>query len=154
VDDGIRITNAYDNLIGGNSVEHRNILSGNLDDGVEINGTSAYDNVIRGNLIGIGANGSTNLANGDDGVAIRNGAYQNTIGGLNSGEGNVISFNSDEGILIDVSSNNSIIGNSIGTDLTGELNCGNNGHGIYILNSDANQIGAFGALSGILSALV
>ena len=58
----------------------------------------------------------------------------NTLGSLNPGEDNVISANDDAGITMygyNVSGNQ-IIGNKIGTDITGNVNLGNKIIGVYV----------------------
>ena len=61
---------------------------------------------------------------------LRAGGSNNRIGGVNSGEGNVISGNSYYGIdliayLGDICASNEVLGNYIGTDATGMSVLGN-----------------------------
>jgi len=124
---------ANNNLIGGTSPAARNIISGNLDDGIALN-EDVFDNLIQGNYIGLDATGSVALANSGSGVRGEEVSgvppYNNDIGGTTPGAGNVISGNAVDGILFGGSfvSNpiggpvvigNSILGNFIGTDATG-----------------------------------
>src|SRR5262249_5185049 len=68
-----------------------NLISGNNAQGVLLDGAgSAFDELIS-NLIGVDAAGSAALPNGFDGVAVMDGAHDNTIGVGLPGEGNVIS---------------------------------------------------------------
>ncbi|KAB2823722.1 MAG: hypothetical protein F9K10_02485, partial [Paludibacter sp.] len=87
-------------------------------------------NKVQGNIIGLGADGSTVLANDGDGIyADGNVRYleitKNVISG-NSGNGIYIYDNGQD------ASGSSIVGNYIGTDATGVLAKGNDGTGIYI----------------------
>ncbi|HKZ26574.1 MAG TPA: hypothetical protein VJ086_01610, partial [Rubrobacteraceae bacterium] len=76
--DGVHISQAEVNTIGGTTAAARNIISGNVGDGVVLFGTDATGNKVQGNFIGTGANGTTALGN-DDGVAISS-ANDSTIG--------------------------------------------------------------------------
>jgi hypothetical protein len=85
----------------------------------------ASNTSVRGNYIGVNITGTEALGNKKNGIRIGlNAAVQaadnNTIGGPNAGEGNVISGNEEDGILISsFSYGNSIVGNYIGTDAAG-----------------------------------
>lgn len=120
-----------------------NVISGNKQDGVLLSNTSTteLDNVVSGNYIGVGVNGSTRVANRQNGVEI-DGQAEDMIGGGNCGQGNVISGNILSGIYIHGSTAqyNYVEGNLIGTDLSGKVPVGNN-TGIY-LQANNNFIGA------------
>ncbi len=125
------------NTIGGATSAARNIISGNILNGVEIlNDVTITGNKVQGNFIGVSANGSAAIGNGD-GVAILN-APTHTIGGTVTGAGNVISGNAGSGILIMESSStgNLVQGNAIGSN-----GLGNTGDGILINLSPFNTIG-------------
>ena len=99
-----------------------NLLSGNIESGVMINGGAR--NVVQGNYIGTDISGTEAMKNGPAGVRIFN-SHENQIGGsVSLGEGNLISSNS-LGIEINaenegsVAEGNIIQGNLIGTDLSG-----------------------------------
>ena len=102
--DGVELgTGASGNTIGGTTAAARNIISGNTDDGVEID--DANDNVVAGDFIGTDLTGTSAIANGTHRRRDRSGrASGNTIGGLTStpgtGPGNVISGNTDKGVQI------------------------------------------------------
>lgn len=89
-------------------------------------------NVIRNCWIGLNTTGSAAAANGDDGIFIDK-SSGNTIGGLGTGDRNVISGNSAKGIHFlfnGQANNNKMIGNYIGTDITGKYAIGNGASGI------------------------
>ncbi|NNC80353.1 MAG: CSLREA domain-containing protein, partial [Acidimicrobiales bacterium] len=124
-----------------------NVLSGNTDDGIEIGGVGGIvtNTVLTANMIGLGQDGTTEVANGRHGVVLYNTATSTQIGGTTVGEENVISGNTDTGIVIDGNAGadttaNVVNGNLIGTDATGTLNRGNGSHGINV----------FGAAEGTL----
>jgi hypothetical protein len=70
------------------------------------------------------------------------GGDQNTIGGMNAGERNVISGNGGDGVEISGGANqNTVIGNYIGTDKNGTEKLENTGYGVRIEDSATNTIG-------------
>ena len=155
--DGVVITGgASNNVIGGDTAGERNVIAGNDDDGVALEG--ATGNVIRGNYIGTDAGGTTALGNADFGMYIGDGAQSNTIGGTAAGEGNVISNSGRDGIYVAGSdtAGNVIAGNSIGTDAGGTMDMGNGQEGIELdFGTHGNTIGpanviAHNASSGVL----
>ena len=79
---------------------------------------------IKGNYIGTDFSGKLPLGNAGTGIRIKTNGSENVIGGINSGEGNVISDNQVAGISIK-SKNNKIIGNYLGTDYSGTNQMGN-----------------------------
>ena len=107
-----------------------------------------------GNFIGVELDGTTAAGNNGDGVQINATSSGNTIGGpVQFGplvkEFNVISGNAGNGIVIDGSSDNEIIANFIGTDVTGMNDLGNGGNGILLTGgASSNLIGGREPLSG------
>lgn len=140
------------NVIGGATPAARNLISGNQLDGVVIALPTAVENRVLGNLIGVAADGETRLGNRGNGVFLFD-APENEIGGLATGEGNVISANEQAGVLVQSSEarENLIAGNLIGTnasghvvDPDGELDSGDelgNLVGVIIDNAPANRVG-------------
>jgi len=117
---GVDIEGSSSNLVGGASLGAGNLISGNVNSGVYINGTTARANVVQGNFIGTGPDGVTRLENQQHGVQIDLGSNLNLIGGLGPTEGNVIAYNTSmgyDGVRVQTSpspsTNNLIAGNSI-----------------------------------------
>jgi parallel beta-helix repeat protein len=143
---GVRVDSGG-NIIGGISTGAGNLISGNTQDGIFIVGAAATSNLVQGNLIGTQAGGTNRLGNGWAGIAV-SGAPANTIGGIASGAGNVISANALEGIYLINSgaAGNQIQGNTIGADVNGTLALGNGSDGIRVEGAPTNTIG--GAVPG------
>lgn len=141
--DGILILGgATNNVIGGTTFGTRNIISGNNQNGVEINGSSATGNKIQSNFIGTKRNGTTSLGNTLDGVLITAGASKNVVGGTVDQARNVISGNGSDGLQIDGggTTGNNVRGNYIGTDRTGTTKLGNTRNGVFISSGASNNI--------------
>ena len=142
--DGVRISSASNNTVGGTARGARNVISGNDDSGVLILGATATGNEILGNYIGTDKSGTAALANGDDGVTISS-ASENTIGGTASGARNVISGNGRGGVQISgtatTGTGNAVLGNRIGTSANGKAVLGNFGDGVRIAGAPDNTIG-------------
>ncbi len=133
---------------GNGDVAERNIISGNSQYGVIMNGAGVDNNVLAGNYIGTNAGGSSALGNSAIGVHLLNGASNNIIGtdGNNEGdsaEGNVISANNSNGVDLfgNATRNNRIAGNYIGTDATGNLDLGNTYSGILVNRAQGTIVG-------------
>lgn len=88
--------------IGGTTAAARNVISGNIGDGILTEFGSA---IVQGNYIGTDATGVFAVGNGKNGVA---GA--NTVGGTTLGAGNLIAYNGGAGVL---SGPSPILSNSI-----------------------------------------
>ena len=138
--------------IGGTADGAGNLISGNAAAGVEIFGYAfrGYQIAIEGNRIGTDLTGTIALGN-QQGVVISDASRDNvTIGGAESGAGNLISGNQQEGVCI--LGNHAVVeGNWIGTDVSGSLALGN-GTGITIEGSNntvgGTDAGAHNLISG------
>ena len=117
---------ASGNLIGGPAAGMGNLISANLIEGVTFSDANTAGNSIEGNLIGTDASGTADLGNGADGVALSNGAFNNSVGGTTPGAGNTIGFNVLNGVDILGGAGNPILSNVIfgnhllGIDLGGD----------------------------------
>lgn len=107
------------NLIGGTAANQTNVISGNVGNGLLLQGGTGGNRVV-GNLIGTNAAGTGALPNGVNGILI-DGSSNNQIGGTVPGSGNVIAFNSTSGVSIKSGNGNSILRNSISTNHNGGI---------------------------------
>ena len=141
-----------------------NVISGNGGNGITLDGSSG--NTLVCNRIGTDPTGATAIANGGNGLLLTAGASGNQIGGIaytdpstgavndptgNKGtttpvfvvppEGNLISGNNANGVLIDTGSQNNMLnGNFVGTSANGDAAIGNALDGVAIVNSDNNSL--------------
>jgi titin len=131
---------AHDNLIGGSNAGEGNVISGNTQLGVGIDGATTANNILQGNKIGTDASGTVAVANQSDGILVRSGARQNLIGGVAAGAGNLISGNGGSGVVVNGTNTtqNLIQGNLIGTDLSGTSKLANAIVNVWI-RSDAYE---------------
>ncbi len=140
---------ASDNLIGGTTAAARNVLSGNTTYGIAIFQAGSNANLVEGNYIGTDSTGTAALPNGNTGIIVNGTASGNTIGGSAPGAANVISGNTNEGVVIAGSgtTGNIVAGNLIGTNAAGTAALANAQEGVLIGgNSSGNTIG--GSVSG------
>ena len=141
---------ALNNQIGGTGPNEGHVVAGNgFDRGMSgdrfsgiIIQNNANNNIVEGNIVGLMPDGATAAANGDNGIVIQIASNQNRIGGVDPGAGNVISGNLNDGISIVGSDNTLVQGNFIGTDSTGSQARGNGDDGVSI------QDGATGTVVG------
>jgi titin len=125
------------NVIGGTNSVERNVISGNLGDGIQLQ--SGNNNSVIGNFIGtdVGGTVATDLGNVGSGVNLV--GDSNTVGGTGTGTANVLSGNFGNGLSV-TGNSNLIVGNVIGTDRTGRIVLPNVLNGITVLGSN-NIIG-------------
>jgi hypothetical protein len=117
-----------------------NVVSGNVNLGIWVEGAGESQNLVAGNLVGTYATGLGALSNGG-GIALS--SNNNTVGGTTAGARNIISGNANgngTGIGIDGGQNNLVEGNYIGTDITGPTTLGGQAVGI-MCNYPSNTIG-------------
>ncbi len=106
----------------------------------------ADNNTIEGNFIGL-TPGGQDRGNGN-GLSIRNGASDNTVGGTSPGARNIISGNGPSsqlsatgvGISEIGTTGNKVMGNYIGTTKSGTGNLGNSGRGFFVGNGASGNI--------------
>ena len=114
-------------------------------DGIEV-GSGAADVLIVGNHLGVDASGTIDRGNNARGIDLGSGSGPTTVGGTLAADRNVISGNGTDGIIVWESDNNVIIGNYIGTDVTGLVAISNAADGVALGSTSAgNQIGQPGA---------
>jgi hypothetical protein len=146
------------NIIGGTTAATRNVISGNNWAGIDISRACCTGdespitgNVIRGNYIGVNAAGSAAIPNQREGIRMSSvnanvPVTGNFVGGTDPGAGNVVSGNHFDGVDLDGFhlSNNTVQGNFIGTDATGNFAIPNDGSGLVVTGS-SNLIGGSSA---------
>ena len=144
-DDDIGIEDgAMGNTIGGLTTKPGtgagNLLSGSIfGDGINVEGGGS--NLVEGNLIGTDLAGTTAFSNTYDGIRLQS-SSGDTIGGTAAGAGNVISGNGQFNLWLNDASDETVQGNLIGTDITGNFAVDTNTYtGIEILSSSDNLIG-------------
>ncbi|HXD32427.1 MAG TPA: FG-GAP-like repeat-containing protein [Pyrinomonadaceae bacterium] len=149
------------NIVGGTQPGAGNVISGNGQGGVSIDGSAASGNTVQGNLIGTNAQGTAALGNGLGGVRLTE-CSNNVIGGATAAARNVISGNGGafpfaQGIFIGLvtavrPTGNVVQGNYIGTDVTGTQAIPNSGTGIQLQGAATTTIGGSTAGAGNLIA--
>ena len=155
---GVRILGCS-NVVGGLTAGSGNVISGNGQQGIFLNGTNGNvtGNVIQGNLIGLDATGTNGLGNVYAGIGI-SGAANNQIGGTTATARNVISANGNSsitglgGVFFSYAGTmgNQFQGNYIGTDASGTLALGNVNDGVHLEQATTNFIGGSTAGAGNL----
>ncbi len=155
-DDGVRIVGAPNTRIGQPGAG--NVIAGNgtapnglvdrFADAIDVSGTTATGTIIQGNILGLDASGANGLYNTAVGIRIT-GAPNTRIGGTAAGARNVIgddgtvNYHSAHCVVVGgaASSGTVIQGNQIGTDVTGTLDRGCRGAGVYVDGAPGVQIG-------------
>jgi parallel beta-helix repeat protein len=130
---GILIGNgASRNIIGGTTALARNVLSGNQQYGIYLTNTTG--NVILGNYIGTDFSGSNAIPNWFGGLILDNNSSSNIIGGTTAAARNIISGNTNFGILISGADSfgNNVQGNFAGLNASGNTALPNTFIGMYI----------------------
>jgi parallel beta-helix repeat protein len=141
---GVFFSGAPSNTVGGTTAGARDVISGNGSNGVWI--ASGSQEVVEGDYIGTDYTGKVAVANLTDGVLISQGSTSNIIGGTVAGSLDVISGNSNAGVVISDSgtTGNGVYGDYIGTDVTGSNRLANH-FGVQVLyGASSNTIGTVG----------
>lgn len=128
------------------NIINNNLISGNTESGIQLRGVTFLsipflyptNSIITGNIIGLDHDGSSQIEGNQVGILLVDGASENIIGGSSNVERNIISGHTSHnppcpkndcqvGILIkgDYTWGNDVIGNNIGTNLSGTLAVGN-----------------------------
>ncbi len=150
---GVAVSGSGGHRIGGTAPWQRNVLSGNAGRGLLVEmlgipGATTAGTRIEGNVVGVGADGTTAVANGSSGTAgieLRSGVTGVTIGGAALGAGNVVARN-PVGVSLQNASDVSVHGNRIGIDATGAP--APNGVGVSVSNGQNVRVGGTGAGEG------
>jgi CSLREA domain-containing protein len=137
-----------DTLIGGSAPGQGNLISGNGSQGsggIQVGApgnpaASTTATTILGNRIGTDVSGTKPIPNTSAGVELDDGAQGVTIGGTAAGDGNLISGNAGEGILLRGATQNvQVLGNRIGIDPSGKP-LGNTFDGVGINQGSNNDV--------------
>ncbi len=149
--------NAHNIVIGGpqptfNIIPH-NVISANGGNGVAISG-HAHNITVSYSYIGTDLIGTTALGNAGAGVYLAPGTYTTTIGSPDPSLLTVISGNGGDGITMNGTHGNTVIGSVIGTDSLGVAALPNLGNGISITNSSNNTIGSPTAHAGMPANII
>jgi hypothetical protein len=142
---GVAIVNSANNTVGGTVAAARNVISGNAN-GVGIAQASATGNDVIGNFIGTSASGAADIGNSNDGVVV-SAASTNNIGGTAAGSRNVISGNDANGVQVvgAAATTNAVLGNLIGTDVSGGVPIANANNGVLLTGVAGNTVGSTSA---------
>jgi titin len=128
------------NIIGGTASGAGNVVSGNRTDGVLAFGSRV---ALQGNYIGTDVTGTQAVGNGV-GVALQGTGA--TVGGTVAAASNLISGNVGDGLDV-TGSGDQVLGNLIGTDVTGTQALGNGGDGVHVSGSN-NAVGGAASAAG------
>jgi hypothetical protein len=147
---GVRVTGGFGgNLIGGSAAGQGNLISGNKSGGIDLGPsdltTANGGNVVQGNFIGTDLAGRARLGNGGFGLLVT--GAQNVIGGTTAAARNLISASGLAGVAIVNARGNVLLGNFIGTDVSGTRGLGNSGAGVFLVSAPGSIVG--GAAAGL-----
>ena len=145
---GILLVDSSGNTIGGATTALGNLVSGNGQDGIRVEGAGSSGNRIENNSVGTNAAGIAAVPNAGAGVRLLSGASDNVVGGPYAGRGNVISGNAGDGVEISGpgSDANIVAANLIGLSRDSTSPLGNAGHGVVVGDGARdNTVGADGS---------
>jgi hypothetical protein len=140
------------NRVGDSGAEEANTIASTLTaPGIEVR---SHDNVIEGNRVGTDVTGALAMPNQGGGILVT--GDRNWIGGEFDGQANLVSGNADYGIRLAGRSfdrpdrstsadDNVVVGNLVGTDVSGSGPLGNEAEGIGVALGNDNTIGAAAA---------
>jgi hypothetical protein len=152
VDNGVEVDGtAHNDVIGGPqptfNIVPQNTISSNGTNGVAIDG-HAHGITVNNSYIGTNVLGQQLSGNGSAGVYLGPGTSGNVIGSTLASLLTVISGNQGDGIDMQGTTGNTVVGSLIGTNANGTLPLGNLGDGILVNNSSHNTIGGIAASNG------
>lgn len=137
---------------GGNQTVQTNVLSGNLNNGLEISG-DAWGVTVVPNIFGLNTRGNSafdfgdDFANGNNGILISGNAHDNVIGGtgVNASDSvirqNTISNNGAPSVAITDQAYNNVVGQSaIGTDIQEAAAIGNGAGGVLVSSTGLGNV--------------
>jgi len=157
---GILLEGGYiatgDNIVGGTAAGQGNLISTGNSNGYGIV-IQSPDNVVEGNLVGTDSTGTTLIGNGH-GIAVSD-SSGNRIGGTAAGARNVIAGNAGSPAYGSVqitqanapAQNNLVLGNYIGTDITGSTALGGINGGIFSYAINTTVGGSTAAARNVIS---
>jgi len=151
---GVKVEESYGAALGGVGPGSGNVISGNGLYGIEVGGPQSRDAVVVGNLIGTDVDGLAAIPNLRSGIVVYN-TPGVRIGGATADEANVISGGARSGVNLDGSvtvldgydytgkghaNGNTVQGNLIGVDRTGERPLGNQLFGVLVNHAQDNTV--------------
>ncbi len=134
---GIHIVDSPENEIGGTTPQERNVISGNMRQGILVE-TNSSATMIRGNHIGTDKSGSSPLDNGY-GIRLKD-AVNILIGGSSTLSRNVISGNKLAGVASSNSDDVQVLANYIGVAADSSSELGNT-FGVFIQAGSGGLVG-------------
>jgi parallel beta-helix repeat protein len=152
VDNGVEVDGtAHNDVIGGPqptfNIVPQNTISSNGNNGVAIDG-HAHNITVNNGYIGTNVLGQQLSGNGNAGVYIGAGTSGNVIGSTLASLLTVISGNLGDGVEMQGTTGNTVVGSLIGTNANGTLPLANMGDGILVNGSSHNTIGGVAASNG------
>jgi hypothetical protein len=161
---GVEIVNSPGNVIGSPVGDGGNVISGNGGEGVKIHGDASAGNSVAANHIGVNKDGTAEIGNANSGIYVIH-STDTTIGGTTANERNVISGNHGfAGIAIcgnpvfcggeDMdsgtgdASGTQVMGNYVGTDVSGNGAIPNAGSGVTVDGASNVVIGGLAPAAG------
>ena len=118
----LMIQGPHHNVVGSPQLADRNVISGCAHRGVILQYVGTTWNKIQNNVVGLNPAGTAALPNLAHGIDANYSSQDNLIGGWGPRDGNVSSGNGGVGIEVshgNATKRNHVIGNSVGTDVTG-----------------------------------
>ena len=146
---GVRVIRA-DGTVIGSGATMGNIIGANKGSGVQIEGPNINTTSFRGNRIGVAMDGTTACGNGVNGISAQHVGVL-VVGGTGASDGNQISFNEANGVMVDGCPYAVVQGNRVGVNSAVTERQGNGGCGVLVSNSmhcvigPNNAMGANGA---------